>query len=168
MHNAIEGTLVRNGSLASLLGAQSTEMFHAGQSAAWTSAGAAAERLNTSQVTFAAVLAATVLFMILTFVYLRKSVILRLRGLQAAMTANTSGRTAAIPTEGSDEIADMGRNLRFFLNVIAAREAELTENEQLFRTVAITAPFPLFMLRASDGRVMTHKPPRSDVAWIAA
>lgn len=58
----------------------------------------------------------------------------------------------------------MGRNLRFFLNVIAAREAELMESEQLFRTLAVTAPFPLLMVRASDGTVLTRN--RRAETWL--
>ncbi|WP_404381765.1 ATP-binding protein [Caenispirillum salinarum] len=162
--DAIDGTLGRNRALADLLGAASTDLFHAGQSAARGATSAAAERLSTAEVTYGAVLATTALIMILTFLYLRESVILRLRGLQTAMAAHIGGRHAAIPTDGDDEIADMGRNLRFFLDVIAAREEELTENEQLFRTVAVTAPFPLLMLRASDGAILTRN--RRAEAWL--
>lgn len=89
---AIDGTLDRNRVLSDLLGAASTELFHAGQSVARASVEAAEERLSATQVTYAAVLATTALIMLLTFLYLREYVILRLRALQNAMAANMRAR----------------------------------------------------------------------------
>ncbi|GAA0566903.1 ATP-binding protein [Caenispirillum bisanense] len=154
LEDAIRGTLSRNRSLADLMRAASAQLFFEGEQSARDAANAAADRFDRSQVTFAAVLAATAVVMLLTFLYLRESVILRLRALQGAMAAHIAGKAAPVPTEGSDEIGDMGRSLRFFLDVIAAREAELRESEQLFRMLALTAPFPLVMARSRDGVVL--------------
>ncbi|MCA1941866.1 MAG: PAS domain S-box protein, partial [Caenispirillum bisanense] len=154
LDDSIRGMLGRNRSLADLLRAASAQLFFDGEQAARDAANAAADRFDRSQITFAAVLAATGVVMLLTFLYLRESVILRLRALQSAMAAHIAGRSHPVPTEGGDEIGDMGRNLRFFLDVIAAREAELRESEQLFRMLALTAPFPLLMARVSDGLVL--------------
>lgn len=156
LNDAIRGTLDRNRALADVLRTASAQIFFDGERDARASANAAADRFDRSQVTFAAVLATTGLVMLLTFLYLRESVILRLRALQGAMAAHIAGRAAPVPTEGGDEIGDMGRNLRFFLDVIAAREAELRESEQLFRMLALTAPFPLLMARSADGLVLQH------------
>ncbi len=154
LEDAIRGTLARNRSLADLMRAASAQRFFEGEQAARDAANAAADRFDRSQVTFAAVLGATAVVMLLTFLYLRESVILRLRALQGAMAAHIAGRPAPVPTDGGDEIGDMGRSLRFFLDIIAAREAELRESEQLFRMLALTAPFPLVMARSRDGVVL--------------
>jgi two-component system, sensor histidine kinase and response regulator len=54
------------------------------------------------------------------FVYVRRAVITRLKGLQQYMLAQVEGRPAAIPTKGADEITEMAKTTEVFVNRIAA------------------------------------------------
>jgi signal transduction histidine kinase len=54
------------------------------------------------------------------FVYVRRAVIRRLRGLQHYMRAQVEGRPGAIPTTGSDEITEMAKTTQVFVDRIAA------------------------------------------------
>lgn len=57
--------------------------------------------------------------------YVNRGVVRRLLDLREVMTDHMAGRPAPIPTKGSDELAEMGRALDFFIAQIARREAEL-------------------------------------------
>ncbi len=72
-----------------------------------------------------AVAAATLLWLAGLALSLRRSVVRRLHQLRDSMLAQVSGRDVPIPTDGSDEISEIGDAARFFLNGIAEREARL-------------------------------------------
>jgi PAS domain S-box-containing protein len=59
------------------------------------------------------------------FLYVRRAVIQRLKGLQQYMQAQVEGRSAAVSTAGQDEIAEMAKATQFFVTRIADREAVL-------------------------------------------
>ncbi|WP_156927098.1 SpoIIE family protein phosphatase [Azospirillum halopraeferens] len=66
-----------------------------------------------------------VLAALLVVLYVRGRVIGRLLELKRCMTANAGGAAVPVPVEGDDEIADMGRAFRHFVDAVAAREAAL-------------------------------------------
>jgi signal transduction histidine kinase/DNA-binding LytR/AlgR family response regulator len=59
------------------------------------------------------------------FLYVRRAVIQRMKGLQRYMRAQVEGRPAAISAKGQDEIAEMAKATQFFVTRIADREAVL-------------------------------------------
>lgn len=68
----------------------------------------------------------------LVFIYINKSVILRLSGLQKNMLSHADGRGKNIVTSGHDEIADMAKAFKFFVETIREREEALqTANRQV-------------------------------------
>ncbi|MBV8166857.1 MAG: hypothetical protein JO021_08690, partial [Alphaproteobacteria bacterium] len=83
----------------------------------------------------------------LIFLYVRRSVIQRLRALQDSMTARVEGRPAPIPAAGDDEIAAMANATAFFVDTIERRE------ESLKRTFEAT-PVALALVRLPDGAVV--------------
>jgi two-component system, sensor histidine kinase and response regulator len=73
-------------------------------------------------------------------VYIRHSVINRLRRLQETMQTHVAGEVAAIDTHGNDEIADMARALEFFVATISEREIALAASESRLRSVTANLP----------------------------
>jgi signal transduction histidine kinase/CheY-like chemotaxis protein/HPt (histidine-containing phosphotransfer) domain-containing protein len=65
------------------------------------------------------------------FVYVRRAVISRLKGLQHYMLAQVEGRPAAIPTRGADEITEMAKTTEVFVNRIAAAKDAAEEARDL-------------------------------------
>ena len=61
------------------------------------------------------------------FLYIVRSVVLRLRTLSESMRARVDGRDAPISTSGTDEIAEMGAATQFFVTTIEQRERLLKE-----------------------------------------
>ena len=61
------------------------------------------------------------------FLYVVRSVVMRLRNLSESMRARVDGRDAPISTSGSDEIAEMGAATQFFVTTIEQREHLLNE-----------------------------------------
>lgn len=76
--------------------------------------------------------------------YLYRNVIRRLLRLQSSMSAFVEGREEEIPTEGSDEIASMGRALDYLVTTLKRREARLEEQLIFQRTLLDTIPNPIF------------------------
>lgn len=74
-----------------------------------------------------AIAGAAVAGAVLVFVFLRRRVIGRLVGLQHCMVENADGRPVPIPTEGRDEIADMGRAFGYFVGEVGRRETALRQ-----------------------------------------
>ena len=88
-------------------------------------------------------------------VYIRRSVIRRLRRLQEAMQAHVAGEASTIETGGSDELADMARALEFFVNTISEREAALAASESRLRSVTENLPGAVFrLIREPDGALV--------------
>lgn len=61
------------------------------------------------------------------FLYVVRSVVLRLRTLSESMRARVDGRSAPISAAGTDEIAEMGAATQFFVTTIEQRERTLKE-----------------------------------------
>ena len=74
------------------------------------------------------------------FIYVNRSIIVRLRELSESMRARSEGRTVPIPTKGSDELADMARATQFFIASIERREQEAKDNEQRLLAILETSP----------------------------
>ena len=74
------------------------------------------------------------------FIYVNRSIIVRLRELSESMRARSEGRTVPIPTKGSDELADMARATQFFIASIERSEQEAKENEQRLLAILETSP----------------------------
>ena len=88
-------------------------------------------------------------------VYIRRSVIHRLRRLQEAMQAQVAGQATTIDTGGADELADMATALQFFVNTISEREAALAASESRLRSVTENLPGAVFRLvRQADGTLI--------------
>lgn len=68
------------------------------------------------------------IFSIFIILHLRRSVVGRLLALQTAIQRQRDGEMVAIPISGNDEIAQMGRSTRFYINEIQLRERELQKS----------------------------------------
>lgn len=84
------------------------------------------------------------LLAILLLVYVNRTVITRLMGLQDSMSAFVEGREVKIPTEGTDEIATMGRALDYLVTTLQRREERLEDQLNFQRTLLDTIPNPIF------------------------
>ena len=73
-------------------------------------------------------------------IFIRRSVINRLRRLQETMRTHVAGQVAEIDTHGNDEIADMARALEFFVAAISEREIALAASESRLRSVTANLP----------------------------
>ena len=69
------------------------------------------------------------------FLYINRSIVQRLRKLSESMRGSVDGRTAAIPIEGSDEIADMAKAADFFITSAQARTRELAQSVEELRAL---------------------------------
>lgn len=81
---------------------------------------------------------------ILLLVYVNRTVITRLMGLQDSMAAFVEGRRVDIPTDGTDEIATMGRALDYLVTTLQRREERLEDQLNFQRTLLDTIPNPIF------------------------
>jgi len=75
-----------------------------------------------------------------SFVYVNKSIIVRLRELSQSMRARTEGRNVPIPIKGSDELAEMAHATQFFTASIERREQEAKDNERRLLAILETSP----------------------------
>jgi two-component system sensor histidine kinase/response regulator len=87
---------------------------------------------------------AGIIIAMLAMLYLYRNVIRRLLRLQSSMSAFVEGREEVIPTQGSDEIASMGRALDYLVTTLKRREARLEEQLIFQRTLLDTIPNPIF------------------------
>ena len=88
----------------------------------------------------------------LVLIFVRRSVVDRLRRLQEAMQSHVAGQDTTIETEGNDELADMARALEFFVRTISEREAALAASESRLRSVTENLPGAVFrLIRQPDG-----------------
>ena len=84
----------------------------------------------------AAAAAVTLLWVTGLAIWLRQSVVRRLHKLRDSMRAQVSGRDATIPTDGTDEISEIGQAAQFFLHGIADREARLNRAKETAERLA--------------------------------
>jgi signal transduction histidine kinase/DNA-binding response OmpR family regulator/HAMP domain-containing protein len=84
-------------------------------------------------------------------IYIRRSVIDRLRRLREAMHTHVAGEIRTIDTRGNDEIGDMARALEFFVNTIYDREIALAASESRLRSVTANLPGAILRLFGRPG-----------------
>ena len=93
-----------------------------------------------------------VLSTVAILIYVHRSAVRRLRGLQESMSEHVRGHAVEIDTHGTDELADMARALQFFVAKIDEREAALRASEERLRSVTANLPGAIFRLvRERDG-----------------
>ncbi|WP_417454010.1 hybrid sensor histidine kinase/response regulator [Kiloniella sp.] len=68
---------------------------------------------------------------VLVFFHINKSVIQRLANLNRTMLSHASGQRPPITSSGNDEITDMTKAFKFFVDVIEKREEELEEAKDI-------------------------------------
>ncbi|KKJ76311.1 hypothetical protein WH95_13945 [Kiloniella litopenaei] len=68
---------------------------------------------------------------ILVFLHINKSVVQRLANLNRTMISHASGQRPPIVSSGNDEITDMTKAFKFFVDVIERREEELEEAKDI-------------------------------------
>ncbi len=68
-------------------------------------------------------------------IYIRR-ILKRLNALKRSMRIHADGGESDIPLQGSDEISDMGEALKYLVDEIDHREAEIRMSEERFRDVA--------------------------------
>lgn len=121
----------------------------------------------------ATLIAGTLVFFLAVglLVYINRTVVARLMGLQNSMSAFVEGRTVDIPTEGQDEIATMGRALDYLVTTLRRREESLEQQLNFQHTLLDTIPNPIFY-KDKDGvflganaafETVTGMPPKSVV-----
>jgi len=69
------------------------------------------------------------------YFYFERKITRRMLALNSAVIAHTRGTDIQIPTEGSDEIADMGRSVSFFIGEIDRRQQQILTSERQFRDI---------------------------------
>lgn len=98
---------------------------------------------------------AAVIGAVMVYLYLRRRVLGRLLSLRRCMTANAEGQAVPVPVDGADEIADMGRAFRHFVDEVARREAELAHTSAQLVAATTAMPNGIIMLDR-DGDVVLH------------
>ncbi len=90
---------------------------------------------------------------VLVVLYINRRVIRRLQALVGCMMEMVKGnRGVAIPTGATDEIGDLGRAFKFFVDTIGAREEALRESERRMATFVDLLPEPTLAID-HEGRV---------------
>jgi len=69
------------------------------------------------------------------YYYFERHITRRLLALNTAVIARTEGAMADIPSKGSDEIADMGKSVSFFVGEIDRRQEQILTSERQFRDI---------------------------------
>lgn len=89
-----------------------------------------------STVILAVALALSVIVIAALLIFVRNGVLDRLSNLKSSMFAWVEGERAPIPTEGRDEIADMGRAFDYMVDAVTEREQRLTEAKEKAEVLA--------------------------------
>jgi len=145
--NAIQGALAANGRMSSRLVASASDIFADFERRVELEN----ERIRQSLVYYLTFFVSIALLCACVgasiFVYIDRGVIRRLKVLQQCMQARVDAIPVEIPTSGDDEIAEMARSTRFFIDEISRREEILN---RLFEA----APIPMTLVRMRDGVIM--------------
>ncbi|WP_434624720.1 ATP-binding protein [Azospirillum sp. B2RO_4] len=102
---------------------------------------------------FFASVGVVVLGMVLSVLYVRRKVLARLWAVSEAIRDRTGGGRAEVPVTGADEIGQLARALRFYIQETEDKSAALRRNEQWLRTVLEAAPVPLVISGRADGQI---------------
>jgi len=102
---------------------------------------------------FFASVGVVVLGMVLSVLYVRRKVLARLWAVSEAIRDRTGGGRAEVPVTGADEIGQLARALRFYIQETEDKSAALRRNEQWLRTVLEAAPVPLVISGRTDGQI---------------
>ncbi|MBP2303355.1 ATP-binding protein [Azospirillum picis] len=94
-----------------------------------------------------------VLGIVLSVLYVRRKVLARLWAVSEAIRDRTGGGRAEVPATGADEIGELARALRFYIQETEDKSAALSRNEQWLRTVLEAAPVPLVISGRADGQI---------------
>lgn len=89
----------------------------------------------------------------LSFVYIRRKVVERLWQTRQALRDKAEGGDGDIPVEGSDEITELARALRFYIHETEVKGEELRKNERWLRAVLEATPVPLVISGLRDGQI---------------
>ncbi|MBK1839531.1 response regulator [Azospirillum sp. YIM B02556] len=102
---------------------------------------------------FFASVGVVVLGMVLSVLYVRRKVLARLWAVSEAIRDRTGGGQAEVPVTGADEIGQLARALRFYIQETEDKSEALRRNEQWLRTVLEAAPVPLVIAGRADGQI---------------
>lgn len=102
---------------------------------------------------FFASVGVVVLGMVLSVLYVRRKVLARLWAVSEAIRDRTGGGRAEVPVTGADEIGQLARALRFYIQETEDKSEALRRNEQWLRTVLEVAPVPLVISGRADGQI---------------
>ncbi|HYF88183.1 ATP-binding protein [Azospirillum sp.] len=102
---------------------------------------------------FFASVGVVVLGMVLSVLYVRRKVLARLWAVSEAIRDRTGGGRAEVPATGADEIGELARALRFYIQETEDKSEALRRNEQWLRTVLEAAPVPLVISGRADGQI---------------
>ncbi|CAO3440522.1 ATP-binding protein [Azospirillum endophyticum] len=102
---------------------------------------------------FFASVGVVVLGMVLSVLYVRRKVLARLWAVSEAIRDRTGGGQAEVPVTGADEIGQLARALRFYIQETEDKSEALRRNEQWLRTVLEAAPVPLVISGRADGQI---------------
>ncbi|WP_372396072.1 ATP-binding protein [Azospirillum sp. HJ39] len=102
---------------------------------------------------FFASVGVVVLGMVLSVLYVRRKVLARLWAVSEAIRDRTGGGRAEVPVTGADEIGELARALRFYIQETEDKSEALSRKEQWLRTVLEAAPVPLVISGRADGQI---------------
>ena len=102
---------------------------------------------------FFASVGVVMLGMVLSVLYVRRKVLARLWAVSEAIRNRTEGGGAEVPATGADEIGELARALRFYIQETEDKSKALRRNEQWLRTVLEAAPVPLVISGRADGQI---------------
>lgn len=102
---------------------------------------------------FFASVGVVLLGMVLSVLYVRRKVLARLWAVSEAIRDRTGGGRAEVPATGADEIGELARALRFYIQETEDKSEALRRNEQWLRTVLEAAPVPLVISGRADGQI---------------
>ncbi|WP_262693146.1 ATP-binding protein [Kordiimonas aquimaris] len=76
----------------------------------------------------------------LSYVFIGRQVIQRLLSLREAVTNRASGGEKPVPTDGNDEVTDIGEAVQYFIQEIDGRQQQLQANAQQLQSVIRLSP----------------------------
>lgn len=87
---------------------------------------------------------------VLAFVYIDRRVIRRLKSLQDSVKDRADGANVAIPVNGNDEITEISKAVRYFVEEIDSRQQSLLESASQIHDIILQSPQPMFIASGHD------------------